>query len=179
MSAIWFGLNRKQFWRHYFHEKNDIKSIEDKKENDKEGVIITYKTEKRKPLFLSNEQIELLTRRNTKVLFDNLENFGNNGDVQISGIDEYDGPSTGILDKNANFFSFKKNGFMRFETVYDERGKETYLILNSENIFKAIQFIPEQFKKIPYNYTRVRSGGKCKTSHNRKYKNKKTKKSRK
>ena len=172
ITNIWWGLSPEQFQKHYNKPDFGIKNIQ----LLSSGKLRIEFMKKRDPLVLNKNQIERLTRRNTKVLFDKLENGSK---ISINGIDTDGKKTDGYLSENADFLRYVplKNAseYVNFETVITEQGNETYLIL------KPLETIPSSFKKVPYDYNEVRnlSAGKRKTRHNRKYKNKKTKKTKK
>ena len=195
VTYIGWGLTPEEFIKYYNKQEFGIKNI---KLSDK--VKIEF-TQKRDPLVLNKNQIERLTRRNSKVIFSQLSKSGHPGCITIKGIG-YDCKSNnnmdelvyGTLTPTANFYwndiigsyaympaeSYYTKGNNFFPVIYDK--KETYFIqamfdIRPPGFWTCFSLIP------PVDYSEVRginiSGGKRKTRHNRKYKNKKTKKMRK
>jgi len=149
---------------------------------------------------LTPEQIERLTRRNSRVIFNKLSSIDNSGDIRIDGIgydcktSNYGKDVWGTLTTTANFVWQNKTGALEwlanmnnfFPAIY--KGEDTYLIQDAKDMrppgIPGVQDPFHCFMLLPTaDYSNVRkiniSGGIRRTRHNRKYKNKKTKKTKK
>ena len=134
-------------------------------------------------LRLTAAQIERLTRRNSKVLPDNLSpsSFKHDDDddknkygdtcIRINGIDSTGAETYGCLSQTGNFF-FQDNSdpfnYRNFHAVKKNgTNEETYLILGT------FESIPEGYTEIKHDYNQVRNiaGGKRRTRRNRKCNN--------
>jgi len=171
------GLSEKEFYKRYQADMAKKKKVD-------------------KNFRLTPEQIERLTRRNSRVIFNKLSSIANSGDIRIDGIKfECETKDVwGTLTTTANFVWQNKTGQWEwlanmqnfFPAIYN--GEDTYLIQDATDTrppgIPGVQLPKYCYMLLPpADYSNVRkiniSGGICKTRHNRKYKNKKTKKTKK
>jgi len=172
------GLNEEEFTEYYAKE-------------------MEKKRQKYPNFVLTREQMERLTRRNSKVIFNKLTPL-KYGDIRIDGIgfgceseNYYNEKVWGTLTSSANFVWQNKTGALEwlanmnnfFPAKY--KGEDTYLIQDAKDMrppgIPGVQLPKYCYMLLaPADYSNVRkiniSGGIRRTRHNRKYKNQKTKK---
>ncbi len=157
-TSLSYGLTRNQFFK----------------------IFTGAEKEKLLDLGLTTIQIERLTRRNSKVLPDNLSrsSFKNDDDVvdgdkclRIDGIDSTGEKTFGCLSETGNFFFEDNSDIFNYRNFYavknNETNKETYSILGN------LETIPKGYTEIKHDYNQVRNiaGGKRRTRRNRKCNN--------